>query len=110
MTDVKILRDQADKARGEAETLRRLAAKKSEKADGLDSYGAPEKAGVERGAAKGLENTAQEHEEQAKALEVMIEAAHKRVDELNAQEAALRKEYDDRLSAIDKERRQILGE
>lgn len=108
--DVKILRDQADKARGEAETMRRLAAKKSEKADGLEDYGAPEKAGVERGAAEGLENSAQAREEEAKGLEVLIEQAHKRVEELNAQEVSVRKEYEDKLSAIDKERHQLLGE
>lgn len=107
--DAKLLKKQADKAKADAEQARQLAEHKADKAEGLDSYGAPEKAGVERSEAEGLQQTAHEYEQQAAALEAMIETAHKRVEQLNAEEEQLHSEYDAKLKAIDDERRKLLG-
>ena len=108
--DMKILHDEADKARAEAKSLRQLAGRKTQSAEGLDDNGAQDKAGVVRDEAQGLERSADAHEQQAAELEVMIEAAHKRVEALNSEEQAVRKEYEGKLKAIDDERHQLLGE
>ncbi len=108
--DAKLLRDEADKARSEAESLKLLVTKKSDKADGLDSYGAPDRAELERKEAQQLQDAADEQEKKAHALDAMVEEAHKKARELDAKEDNVRKEYEAQLKAIDDERRSILGE
>lgn len=107
--DARILRDEADKARAEAESLKLLAEHKADKAEGLEGFGSPEKADLERREMKNLQDSAEEYEKKAAALEAMLVTAHKRVEQLNAEEERIRSEYESKLKAIESERNQLLG-
>ena len=108
--NARVLREEAERARAEAESLERLVAHKSDKASGLDSYGAPDKAEIERREAQQLQESAEEYRQKAAGLDAEAEAVHRRADELKAQEDQVRQEYEAKLKSIADERHSLLGE
>lgn len=106
---VRSLQKQGDKLRAEAESERRLAARKSEDASGHESIGDAVKAEAEAREAEKLLQKAQELEQQAEQADADVVAALAIVSRLNHKEEELRKEYEHKLKDIDSERRRILS-